>query len=192
MDFIALNRGKLVSILLGSLVFVAMGGFLYFSADWMESRLGPMPLAPFSPRSAGMLGMAFFGATGLYALYKMIDARHGFVLDKEGFLDNSSVASAGRVRWEHVREIREWRMGKSACVVVVVDNPDEVLAEAGWPASIVLRLNQQVAGSPVTLSVTTLDCTHEELLARLRDRWQAWKQLHPQSRSMTQYRSFAA
>jgi hypothetical protein len=176
MEFIALNKAKLFSTLLGSVIFFAIGAGLFHFAETLTAMLGPQPL-PISLRAAGLLGMGIFGLSGLLLIPKQLDARHGLVLDREGFLDNTNTVTAGRIRWEHVTAIREWSQGKTRVVVIMIDNPDTVIAEAGWYARLALRANLLLAGSPVAIAASALECSHEELVTKLNARWKAWREI---------------
>lgn len=176
MEFIALNKRKLISILLGSMAFFALGAGLYHFSEPLTAALGSRVL-PIPLRTAGMLGMFMFALSGGGALPRLLDAKHGLVLDREGFLDNSNAVAAGRVRWEHVTAIRERQQGKTMIAVIMVDNAKEVIDEAEWYARIALRANLMLAGSPVAIVAGTLDCTHEELIQKLQARWKAWQKV---------------
>jgi hypothetical protein len=79
------DRGRLALLSVGALAFV-VGGF------WMLSR----------GRLDGVLPIAFFGACGLYSLWRLVVPRPLLVIDRQGIHDNASPMGGGRIPWAQI------------------------------------------------------------------------------------------
>lgn len=55
---------------------------------------------------AGIAGILFFDATGIYGIKKMFDNNVGLTINDNGILDNTNDSSFGFIKWADITEIR--------------------------------------------------------------------------------------
>ena len=74
---IPLSKTKIVLLLVGSVVFVAVSLWLWDHADEIPHR------NPLYVEAVAIAGIGFFGLCGLYALFKLFDTAPGLIVDAE-------------------------------------------------------------------------------------------------------------
>ena len=154
---VRVRRGVLGRYLLGSLVFVAAGGWLLASGSVLQAV-------------AGVLGLAFFGPMAAWFAVTLLRRRPALVVDERGVTDHSSPVAAGFLPWSQVR----WVAGGGAYVQLGLHRPEVVLARLGPLARLLVQANARVAGGvvvriPVALLGTTSDELSRAIAARAPD-----------------------
>ena len=160
---IALSRTKLVLLTLGAFLFVALGTWLIEIAD-VQRQYPPLYV-----KGAAWLAIGFFGPCGLYGLLKLLDRAPGFVLDREGLIDNSSGLAAGRVPWREIREIRIASERGQRFLALVVDDPEKYIRRGNALRRYAAGWNHRRYGTPVLISAIALKTSLEDLERQVRD-----------------------
>jgi len=88
---IPLSKTKLLVLILGAALFVALSVWLLVSAD-KQVRYDPSYV-----KGVSLLAIGFFGLCCAYGVMKLPDKRPGLILDSAGLIDNSSAFAVGRV-----------------------------------------------------------------------------------------------
>jgi hypothetical protein len=86
---IELSRKKIILIVLGSSVFVAIGVWM-LSLDEASIRSMSRGRNPTFIHGLGIVSIVFFGLCGFVALTKLLDRRPGLVFNAAGIVDNAS------------------------------------------------------------------------------------------------------
>lgn len=171
---IELSRTKLVLLVLGSCVFVALGGWL-LSIDAEEIRAGrSFTLFYNDPTFVRVLGASsvfFFGLCGLFGLKKLFDKEPGLVLNSSGIVDNASAVAAGFIPWAEVVGTGIYEIQKQKMLVVGVSDPRKYVERGGPLRRVLNKASQGMVGSPIAISATALKIDFPELVA-LFDRYQ--------------------
>ena len=115
----------------------------------------------------GWTGTVFFGACLLVGVVRLFRRRPALVIDRQGFVDLSSLGSVGRVTWLEVRGFRLTRIKTTRFVVVDVVDPRHFIDRGNFLLRLVRSGNMRVVGSPLAFSSATLDIGFDELVSTL-------------------------
>lgn len=151
---IPLSKGRNVVLTCGALGFVLLDLILLTAGE------GTAAMTAFAYGS-----MLFFGFCALTGIRKLIDPAPGLVLNREGFIDNSSGLSAGRIPWSDVEQIKEFQMQHQRFISVILVHPQRCAETGNALVKWIKRANLKMSGTPVNISANSLKIRHEELLA---------------------------
>lgn len=150
------SRTKLILLLIGALAFVAIGCWLWTA----DPRTGYNPVYM---KCSAVLGIVFSGLCGIYICIRLFDRRPGFIIDDEGFIDNSSAVAAGRVPWSDILAIRTIEINLQPILVIYVADPQKYMERDGAFTRMLKRANLIMVGSPVTISTSGLNIHFNQL-----------------------------
>jgi len=163
---IPLSKAKLLLLLVGACVFIALG-------IWML-QIGPEGMR--SPRfkvafmhGIGLASIVFFGLCGLVGLRKLFETKPGLVLNSTGILDNSSGISAGFVPWSDIAGFGIFQVQTIRTLVIEVIDPDKYANRGGAIQRALKKANVRLCGSPVAISSNALKIDFDELLQLCND-----------------------
>ena len=92
-DVVYHSKVRLILVILGhALMFVVVG-------YWFVSG-GARTL-----QAIGWLSIVFFGACGLYAVWRLDAPSPAVIVSAQGIVDHATANSAGLVRWSEIREV---------------------------------------------------------------------------------------
>ena len=157
------SRTKLILIVVGALLFVALGAVLIYIAD-EQNRYPPIYV-----KAVSVAAIGFFGLCGIFGVIKLFDSTAGLVLDRQGILDNSSGSAAGRVEWRDVRDIQARTISGQKMLAIIVDDPEKFLDRGNFVRRFFARMNYKYYGTPVFISAHALKVDFEELEKMVRD-----------------------
>lgn len=163
---IPLNKGKLTLLLVGALLFVA-AGYWMFQLDSAEILRHGRYRNPAFVHGVGLAGMAFFGAAALVAVRKLFDRKPGLIVDAEGIVDNASGIAAGRIPWTDILGFEQRRISNQRLLSVLLKNPEAYVAKSGAFKRLLQRANLAMGYSPVMLSSNALSVDFDTLCALL-------------------------
>jgi hypothetical protein len=159
---IPLSKTKVVALLLGSLVLVALGVWLVtLDSEFIETQRrfnSPMII-----RGVGIAALVFFGLCGAFAFKKLFDTRPGLVLNSQGIHDNSSGVAAGHIPWAEITSISLYEIQKQKMLVIEVVDPEQYIAKGGAIKQALNRANLELCGSPIAISSVALKIDFDEL-----------------------------
>ena len=128
------SRLKLLGLVLGSLLLIA--------CSYLVLRFSPV-LAQF-----GIIGIAFFGAAGTYAVYRLVVPRPAVRLTPYGIFDNSSVVAAGFIPWSDIAFVAPVTVSRNRMLGFFLKDPASFARSKPWPIASLLRLNLRL-GFPI-------------------------------------------
>lgn len=159
---IELSKAKMILLLLGAIVFVAAG-------LWMFS-LNPETIReahknPLFVHGVGIAAMVFFGLCVLAALRKLFDKRPGLVLNSSGIIENSSSVSAGFIPWSEIVGAEIFQVHRQKMLIIKVINPEAYIERGNALKRLANRANYKMCGSPIAITSNTLKISFPELLS---------------------------
>lgn len=166
MILIRTGRLRLLALLLGSAVFVALG-FWFILFPPATLAVGPHMLV-----AIGLASVLFFGLCGGILLKRFLSHRIALVLDRRGVLDNSTATPAGFVDWNEI--LSTGIVTTSGVKFVGIDVRDREALYERSPRGRMLRTNADLHQYPVLIPEVTLDRKPEEL-QQLIDRYRSDK-----------------
>ena len=157
------SKFKLILIVTGALLFVALGVFLIAIAD--EQRQYP----PLYVKTVAVAAIGFFGLCAVVGLIKLLDKTAGLFLDRQGMTDNSSGSAAGRVEWREIRDVQARTVSGQKLLAIFVLDPEKFLDRGNWVRRLFVRMNYRFYGTPIFISSHALNVNFEELERLIRD-----------------------
>jgi hypothetical protein len=170
---IKLSKGKLVLMLVGSLVFVAAGIWLITNPSKFKSTIAPSATIIFT---AGLAAILVFAVVGFFIFKKLFDDRLGLIINSKGIVDNSSIASAGEVLWDDVLQIKIVKVHNQLLLMLIVNNPESYInRQSSLIKRKAMKMNLNMYGSPISISANGLQCNFQELNILLEKKFREFK-----------------
>jgi hypothetical protein len=157
---VPLDRMKLLGLCLGALAFVALGVFLIR----VPTRQGLMA------QIVGAGAVAFFGAVGVAVLFRLLKPGPAIVIDDDGILDDASGVSLGRIRWDQVGAIEEYRVNDQAFLGIMLKDLDALIARQPFWKRRIIRANLRMGAAAVNIPQASLGITLSDLRREMEQR----------------------
>ncbi len=158
---IYLSRAKMSLVLLGSIAFVVLGGWI-----------GTVQGVPFlDVVIASYVGVPFFAACGLYAAYRLASQRPALEIDSMGITDASSALGAGRLSWEEVDHVVLYKYYGQSMLGVVPRDLDLFLSRQHAVLRALTKLNLALGCAPINVPQVGLRVKLAELADLLHTRY---------------------
>lgn len=180
---IARSKVKLILLVIGFLVFVALGVWILGQSpeDFESSRKAGDPVLMYG---VGAVCILFFGACLVVGLRGLFDSRPGLVVSEEGVTDRTGGVPNGFIPWSDMTGLTVLTVGSHKFVSIHVKNPEHYTAIGNWFQRMVKRTNVKRHGTPIQLTSMGLKCSFEELQALISDKFnqfvEAQDQRHPE------------
>ena len=168
---IALSKKKIFLMLLGALVFVAIGLWFVISPPTISNSYwgNPTKIA-----IAGYASILFFGLCAFVLIKKLPDSKPGLIIDDIGLTDNSSGVSAGQILWSDIENISVIEIHRQKLIMLHVANPQDYIDKqiSGFKRRM-MQLNYKMYGTPLSITSNGLKIPFDELLSTLTDKLKA-------------------
>ena len=154
---IQLSKNKLLLGVVGSLLFVIVGIWLFLNTDIFQEHPFRLFRNPMVVKGVGILGFLFFGATGLFSFKKLFDKKAGLIIDSNGITDNSNASSIGLIEWNDITDIITKQVILTKFLMINVTNPEKYIgkAKSGMKATL-LRLSMKMNKTPFSITSSNL------------------------------------
>ncbi len=160
---IKLSKIRIILLLLGALMFVALGvWFLTMDPESAKDLFDTSTMLEVYLISLATIG--FFGACGVIGFKKLLDKSPGIILNAEGIWNNSGGLSADFVKWSDVSGIEEYQIEKQNFIAVHVKSPNEQEKNDSTLKKAVNRANKSLSGTSINISSNSLKIRHRALL----------------------------
>jgi len=160
---IELSKTKLRMLVIGSVIFVAMGLWMV-QFDSVQIAARHRYNSPVLMYGIGVIVILFFGFCGVVGIRKLLDKKPGLILNSAGIHDNSSGVAAGFVPWSEITGFSIFEMQKQKILVIKLLEPERYIMTGGAFKRILNRMNYKMCGSPVAISANSLKVGFDELL----------------------------
>lgn len=137
------TQSKTLATLFGSLMFAVAAVFFILTPDIYA-------------RMVGAAALIAFGASGLYAAYRLVSNAPVVVLNRDGLFDNASPFAAGWMSWTEIEYIAPRRTYLARLIGVVPHDPGAVFARVPPHRRWLVRALASVSQSPVNIPATFL------------------------------------
>ncbi|MDC8004915.1 hypothetical protein POV27_12705 [Aureisphaera galaxeae] len=158
---IPLSKKKIVLLVIAAFAFVLAGLWLVLDPERFADQLFGSTKTVII---VGVVGILFFGGTGIFVFRKLFDKKNGLVINFEGITDHSSGVSVGLIVWDDIVKIRRTAVMSTKFLLIHVKDPEKYIQKAGskFKAS-VMRANMKTYGTPLSISSNTLQYDFDEL-----------------------------
>lgn len=137
------TRSKTLATVLGSLMFAVAAVFFLLTPDIYARLVG-----------AGAL--LAFGASAIYATYRLISNGPVLVLNRDGMFDNASPFAVGWINWSEIERISPRRTYLARLIGVEVRDRDAVFARLPPLRRALVRILAAFSRTPVNIPATFL------------------------------------
>ena len=161
---IPFSKKKLILSIVGSLLFVIGGIWLFLNTELYANFPLEFVRNPIVIQGVGVFAILFFGLTGVLGFRKLFDNSNGLVIDNTGITDNSSSLGIGLIEWEDITDILTKRVMTTKFLLVHVNNPEKYLSRAENKAKAkLMRANMKMTGTPIQISSNALKYNFKKL-----------------------------
>ena len=156
MIIIKQKKSKAILLTIGSIVLVVICFTLinHESSNFYRTIEG---------RVGGYIGITLFSLVAMYGISKLFILPSGIEIDSLGFKDYSSYTGFDFVSWADVDSISTTEIKQQKIILVHLKNPETYLKHSVGLKKYLRWMNYKLTGTPVTISHTSLDTSHEEL-----------------------------
>ncbi|WP_431160940.1 STM3941 family protein [Flagellimonas beolgyonensis] len=160
---IPLSKKKIALLLLGSIAFVVCGIWIATNPERFIPNIFRIT-DPEIIRIGGIVGILFFGATGIYGIKKLSDNKVGLIIDSDGITDNTNALSIGLIEWNDITEIRTKQVMYTKFLLIDITNPEKYIGKAknGMQAKL-MKANMNMYETPLSITSNTLKYDFGEL-----------------------------
>jgi len=161
---IPLSKKKIYFGILGSLLFVIAGIWLFFNTNLYIDFPLKLFRNPMVIKGVGIFSILFFGTIGILKIKKLFDKKSGLIIDSSGITDNSSSVSVGLIEWNDISDIITKQVMLTKFLLINVTNPEKYIgkAKSGMKAKL-MRSNMKLSGTPLSITSTNLKYDFEKL-----------------------------
>ena len=165
---IPLSKKKIALILLGALVFVAIGLWFVIAPPTIKNSYWSNPAKIVI---AGYAAIVFFGICAIFCIRKLSDNKPGLIFDDTGLVDNSSGLSAGHILWADIENFSVIEIHKQKLIMLRVKNPRYYIdRERNFLKRKGMELNNKMYGTPLSITSNGLKTSLDNLLTMLNDK----------------------
>jgi len=158
------SRTKISLVLLGSIAFVVIG-------VWIGTPGVARRVALWEVVIGSYVGVPFFAACGLYAVYRLVSRRPALEIDSTGITDAASAIGAGRLSWDEVDHVVVYKYSGQAMLGIVPRNLDIFLSRQPIARRSLTRLNLALGCAPINVPQVGLSMKVVELASLLHTRY---------------------
>lgn len=123
----AINKSKVALYLIGSLLLVIAGVFVFYNCLSGQGRyvLGSIELT----YVIAILCIVFFGYASVMFLVKLFSNKPGIVINEQGIIENATAVVNGLIPWKDIKSVELYTMQSQKFVLIYVHNPEEYITK---------------------------------------------------------------
>jgi hypothetical protein len=167
---IPFSKQKIVFGIVVSITFVVLGYYLFATISDQQNRLDPR-LA----KAVGILGIIFFGGTGIFAIKKLFDKSLGLIISDEGIFENTNATSIGFISWDDIIEFKTIQIKSTKILLIFVKNPQLYLDKVSGFKKFLMKSNFSMYGTPLSITSVTVKIKFNELEQILNQRFEEYR-----------------
>lgn len=173
---IPLSKNKLILLLAGALIFVALGLWFVLNPSVIANG-GSRHYPVWGILVMGYICAIFFGICAGFIGYKLFDNKPGLIIDATGITDNSSGVSVGHIPWNDIIKMEVKNVYRNKFILLYVNDPDEIIKRlSNMFKRQSISMNYKLYSTPVAISATALKCNVTELCALLTEKLRTQQQ----------------
>lgn len=161
---IEFSKGKILLLVIGAAVFVALGMWMYLlDPPWIESQHRFND--PLLTHGIGIVSVVCFGLCGIVGIKKLFERRPGLILSAAGLSDNSSGVSAGLIPWDEIEGFGVFEIQRQKLLVIRLADPKKYIQTGGIWRRALRAMNFKLCGSPFAISSNALAIKFDDLVS---------------------------
>lgn len=151
---IKFNKGRIITLLLMALAFVAVCIFIITQ---------PIKISNLLKYLVGVLGILFFGAVFITMILKLASNKPAIIIDDKGVTDNASGVSAGLIEWQDILGVEITSVTNQLFISIYVRDPEKYMQNSSPVKKWMMKMNQSIQGTNINIPKTTLGDDFDEL-----------------------------
>lgn len=167
---IPLSKTKLLISVGSASLFVVLGFYIILKGAHSQEDFNPLLV-----QGMGFVSVVFFGAIAIFGSKKIFDRTPGLIVDDKGVTDNSSGVCVGLIGWKDIAGISKYEVMSTKFLLIHVYNPEKYLVKANKTKARIMKANMKMAGTPLTISSTALQCDFTELTKSVTDAFEEYQ-----------------
>ena len=170
------SKKKSLLLLIGSMLFVFCGIFMFMNP---ENFTGYLARSPLFIKTIGIASVLFFGL-GIYVSIRQLLANQLIlIIDKKGVNVNPKKSQTAFVEWKNINGFSELKSQSQKLVIIDVDNSDYwIEKEENGIRKKLMKFNVTNYGSPFNLSANSMQMNYAELMKTLNENLNKYKYNH--------------
>jgi hypothetical protein len=167
---IPLSKSNIILMLIGALVFVAVGLWFIIAPPKIENSYWGNPT---KVAIVGYASIIFFGVCAAALTRKLPDSKPGLTIDDIGLTDNSSGLAAGHILWTDIENISVLEIHKQRLIMLEVKNPQDYIGrQKSFLKRKGMEFNYKMYRTPLSITANGLKIPFHELLALVTQKFQ--------------------
>jgi hypothetical protein len=167
------SKKKSVMLLIGSILFVVLGFWLFLNA---ENLTGWRVTNPFFTRGIGIVSILFFGLVIFIGIKRLIKSEISMIVSFEGINLNPRKSLTDFIKWNDIIGFDEIKIQSTRIIIISVKNPEYWLSkEANGIRRKLMRFNISNYHSPFNISAAGLDISYDKLIEILNNYFDKYK-----------------
>jgi hypothetical protein len=159
------NKKKAFLLLIGSLIFVILGIYLFLNAENMASYRVRNPLFI---KISGITSVLFFGFGVFVSIKKLLKNKLMLIIDENGV--NVNPKKNEYIKWGDIEGFAELKINSVKIIIIQINNAEEYIKkEDNKLRKKLMRFNLENYSSPYNISVATMNTNYNQLLKTLNE-----------------------
>jgi|GEM_PF-5914570 len=110
------------------------------------------------------------------AIRKIRTKTYAIELNEHGLVDNVSLASAGLIKWEEIKDVESKIVSSQPHIVIKVFNPEKFIkAKSGMKRGMINQMNKD-HGSPIVIDTNQINKSGKEVVELISDMQIKWNE----------------
>lgn len=159
------SKKKSLLLLIGSVVFVVLGLWIFLEAD---NLTGWRARNPYFNRGVGIASVLFFGLGIFISVKRLIKSEIVLVIDSIGLNVNPKKSLTEFIKWSDINGFQEIKIHSTRIIIIGVKDPEYWLDKetSGFRRKL-MQFNINNYNSPFNIAASGLDISSDNLLGTL-------------------------
>lgn len=159
------KKGKLILYGIISLIFTLLGVFLLV-VGFTENGNDAVKFIVI-----GGLTFVIFALCTIYWIKSVMKRKPALIITNEGIIDQSTYLAAGLIKWDEIADIDLVQFSNQTYLGIYTLDPDLIINRSSSLKSMMNRMNKGLLATQVNIPIKILDCSVEELIDTISNRW---------------------
>ncbi len=161
------SRKKSFLLLIGSIIFVIGGVYMFMNA---ENYTGFRTYNPLFIKGIGIVSILFFGSGIYISIKQALSNQLMLVIDEKGINVNPKKSLKEYIEWKNINGFSEIKIHNQKLVIIDVNNSDYwIEKEENNLKKKLMKFNINNYGSPFNLSANSMQINHTQLIKILNE-----------------------